>query len=152
MNPLNVLDTYAFAENYGDQHLVYQCLRLIDRHASHILSSPTFPALSANLVHNIVARHTLNASEIEVFEAVVRWSQAEIQRHLDCAEAAEVPSLTSVASQFLSHIKFNQISSMEFVHRVLPRGVLDIGDISRIAVDIKGAETPPKVLFHHKQR
>jgi len=144
MNPLNVLDTYAFAENYGDQHLVYQCLRLIDRHASHILASPTFPALPAGLVHNIVARHTLNASEIEVFEAMVRWAQAEIQRHLDCAEQVEVPSLTSVASQFLPHVKFSQISSLEFVHRVLPRGVLDIGDISRIATEIKVSETPPQ--------
>ena len=47
MNPLNVLETYVFAENYGDQHLVYQCLRLIDRHASHILSSSSFPSLPA---------------------------------------------------------------------------------------------------------
>ena len=86
MNPLNVVETYVFAENYGDQHLVYQCLRLIDRHASHILSSSSFPSLPAGLVTNIVARATLSSTEIEVFGALVRWSQAEIQRHLDCDE------------------------------------------------------------------
>ena len=112
MNPLNVLETYVFAENYGDQHLVYQCLRLIDRHASHILSSSSFPSLPAGLVTNIVARATLSSTEIEVFEALVRWSQAEIQRHLDCDE--EVGSIGIMECWNVGILKFLECWNIKF--------------------------------------
>ena len=54
----------------------------------------------------------------------------------------EVPSLTSVAAPLLAHVRFGAISSQEFVHRVLPRGVLDMADISKLASEIKRAESP----------
>ncbi len=33
LTPLNVLDTYSYAERYGDPQVLYQCLLLIDKHA-----------------------------------------------------------------------------------------------------------------------
>ncbi len=64
LSPWNVLDTYAFAENYGDVQVLYQCLRLIDRNAGYVLASPGFSILPIRLVKSIASRRTLNAKEV----------------------------------------------------------------------------------------
>ena len=67
LTPLNVLDTYAFAEQYGDSQVLYQCLLLIDRHARYILASPTFASLPIRLARDILGRRTLSVKEVKPF-------------------------------------------------------------------------------------
>ena len=64
LTPLNVLDTYCFAEQYGDVEVLYQCLRMIDRKARCILCSPGFLGLPVEQAKKIVGRRTLNAKEV----------------------------------------------------------------------------------------
>ena len=83
MTPLNVLDTWAFAEQYGDPGVLYQCLRLIDRHAGYIFASPRFAELPKVNVKALLGRVTLDAKEADVFEAAVKWIKAEMERNPD---------------------------------------------------------------------
>ena len=141
MTPLNVLDTFAFAENYGDTQVLYQCLRLIDRNARYIFASPGFSALPINLVkaligkkkfffyksnifflnlfHFCLGRNTLNAKEIDIFDSVIRWSQAEIKRRLDDGDEGTVPSLNELFAEFLPYIRYvrqNRLSKMKLIN------------------------------------
>ena len=64
LSPWNVLDTYAFAEQYGEVHILYQCLRLIDKNAGYVFASPGFTCLPMRLVKALAARTTLSAREV----------------------------------------------------------------------------------------
>ena len=101
-----MLDTFAFAENYGDTQVLYQCLRLIDRNARYIFASPGFSALPVHLVKALIGRNTLNAKEIDIFDSVIRWSQAEIKRRLDDGDEGTVPSLNELFRDFLPLIRY----------------------------------------------
>ena len=142
LTPWNVLDTYAFAENYGDTQVQYQCLRLIDKNAGYILASPGFASLPVHLVKSLVSRGTLNVREVDVFEAIIRWCQTEIKRRLDDAEEGEVPSLSELFVEFQPLIKFGAFTSQEFVHHVLPYNVLGIDAIGQLSAKIRHKEEP----------
>ena len=66
LSPWNVLDTYAFAEQYGEVHILYQCLRLIDKNAGYVFASPGFNSLPMRLVKALAGRTTLSAREVPV--------------------------------------------------------------------------------------
>eukprot|EP00095_Tigriopus_kingsejongensis_P007660 maker-scaffold116_size340332-snap-gene-2.23 protein:Tk07660 transcript:maker-scaffold116_size340332-snap-gene-2.23-mRNA-1 annotation:"btb poz domain containing 6" len=142
LNPKNVLDTYLYAENFGDTQMLYECLKLIDRNAQSILSSSKCSTLPMEILQGIVKRNTLNAKEVEIFESVIRWSQAEIKRRLEDDDEGEVPSLSDLFKEFQPLLRFSGFTSQEFVHTVLPFGVLDIEAISHIASTIRHKEEP----------
>jgi hypothetical protein len=83
MTHWNVLDTYAFAENYGDVQILYQCLRLIDRNAGYVLASPGFTALPMRLVKALAGRNTLNAKEVRTIVSF-EWVGTCKSVHIDC--------------------------------------------------------------------
>ena len=64
LSPWNVLDTYAFAEQYGEVHILYQCLRLIDKNAGYVFASQGFTSLPMRLVKALAGRTTLSAREV----------------------------------------------------------------------------------------
>ena len=66
LSPWNVLDTYAFAEQYGEVHILYQCLRLIDKNAGYVFASPGFTSLPMRLVKALAGRTTLSAREVQI--------------------------------------------------------------------------------------
>ncbi|TRY65415.1 hypothetical protein TCAL_16464, partial [Tigriopus californicus] len=142
LNPKNVLDTYLYAENYGDTQMLYECLKLIDRNAQSILNSSKCSTLPLSIFKGILSRNTLAAKEVEVFESVIRWSQAEIKRRLDDEDEGEVPSLSELFKEFQPFMRFHGFTSQEFVHTVLPYGVLDIEAISKISAKIRHKEEP----------
>ena len=72
LSPWNVLDTYAFAEQYGEVHILYQCLRLIDKNAGYVFASPGFTSLPKRLVKALAGRTTLSARE--VLDKFIRFS------------------------------------------------------------------------------
>ena len=68
--------------NCCDQ-LLKQCLELIDREATYVLASEDVEDLDISALNMIVCRDTLRLSgrgEIEVFNAVKRWSTRECKR------------------------------------------------------------------------
>ncbi len=112
LTPLNVLDTYSFAERYGDPQVLYQCLRLIDRHARYILASPGFTCLPLRLARSILERRTLSAREVDVFEAAVRWVQSELARRMSDGSEGAVPSTAQIFREdFQGLVRFDQFSS-----------------------------------------
>ena len=68
--------------NCCDQ-LLKQCLELIDREASFVLASEDVEDLDISALNMIVCRDTLRLSgkgELEVFNAIKRWSTRECKR------------------------------------------------------------------------
>lgn len=111
LNPKNVLDTYLYAENYGDTQMLYECLKLIDRNAQSILNSAKCSTLPLAIFKGILSRNTLAAKEVEVFQSVIRWSQAEIKRRLDDEDEGEVPSLSELFKEFQPLMRFHGFTS-----------------------------------------
>ena len=73
LSPWNVLDMYAFAEQYGEVHILYQCLRLIDKNAGYVFASPGFTSLPMRLVKALAARTTLSAREVTTYHILVSF-------------------------------------------------------------------------------
>ncbi len=89
-----------------------------------------------------MSRRTLNAKEVEVVESVVRWIQSEIERRLLDKSEGAVPDLRQIfLKEFKDLIRFKALSSQDFVHHVLPHGVLDNESIGEVASKIRKAES-----------
>ena len=61
--------------------LMKECLEVIDSEASHVLQCEDLEDLDLSALNMVVCRETLNVkSEMEVFNALVRWSGRECKR------------------------------------------------------------------------
>ena len=65
----------------GDEVIKEKCLELIDEHGKQTLESESFTELQSETVKTIISRDTLDVpSEVNVWNACVKWADAECKR------------------------------------------------------------------------
>ena len=57
-----------------------KCLQMIDEMTEETLKSDSFPQISKQTIQKIIGRDTLNAEEISIYRASIRWAEAECLR------------------------------------------------------------------------
>ena len=57
-----------------------KCLQMIDETTEETLKSDSFPQISKQTMQKIIGRDTLNAEEINIYRACIRWAEAECLR------------------------------------------------------------------------
>ncbi|XP_068745430.1 BTB/POZ domain-containing protein 6-like [Montipora capricornis] len=76
----NVFCVMTHAESYGEQALVEQCWRMIDRQTEAVVKTEGFKTIGRSLLEALVVRDTLNIKEVDLFKAVDKWATNECER------------------------------------------------------------------------
>ena len=64
----------------GERELEEKCFALIDETATDTLKSEAFSQVSSKTIKKIVKRDTLVVEELQVFQACLKWAEAECLR------------------------------------------------------------------------
>nr|KAG5695211.1 hypothetical protein BaRGS_018333 [Batillaria attramentaria] len=98
----NVCCIYDLANIYSLTSLCNVCKDFMDRHASDILVSEPFLALSLNSVRDLIMRDSFCAEEIDIFRAVCEW--AEHNQGVDPTPILEVVRLPLMSMNQLLNV------------------------------------------------
>ncbi|XP_055356310.1 BTB/POZ domain-containing protein 6-B-like [Paramacrobiotus metropolitanus] len=80
LNVDNCLSALEQALHWHADGIVEKCLNLLDEESLAILQSPTFTAISKDLLEIILERETLSAEEYDIYLAVEEWDHEACQR------------------------------------------------------------------------
>ncbi|CAE1248590.1 BTBD9 [Acanthosepion pharaonis] len=102
LNIRNVCLIYDLANMYNLTSLCQVCKEFIDRNAMDILHSESFYSLSQSSVKELLSRDSFCAQEIDIFDAIYKWS--EYNPGLDAGPILEAVRLPLMSMQDLLNI------------------------------------------------
>lgn len=133
---------------FEEQELMQRCWEVVDAQAEEALCSDGFTEIDYNTLESILARETLNAREVSVFEAALRWAEAECQR-----QGLEVTpdSQRTVLAKALYLIRIPAMKVEEFANGAAQSGVLTLKENNEVFLYFT-AMHKPHLPFPHKPR
>ena len=101
----------------------------------------------------VAAIERLNASEVEVFQAVLQWAREECYRRqgVNCS-SIDNGTMREIIEPFIYHIRFPSMGLMEFTEEVVVSGVLSAEEIALIYQQILATTPPPQSPFKSLNR
>ena len=128
--------------------LLKQCLELIDREASYVLASEDLEDLDISALNLIVCRDTLRLknNEVEVFNALKRWSTRECKRQR-LELTSENRRRVLEGAQYL--VRYLIIPKEDYRAGPYPSGLLTSEEAEAVLANIDGAEVdlPDHLLY-----
>lgn len=98
MDLSNVLQLMSYADMYNAKTLYKVCGNYVDSRASTILSSHSLLIIPKEFLKSLLSRDSFYISEIDIFEAVMRWKDyngfetEDIEDVLGCIRLTEIPT------------------------------------------------------------
>lgn len=110
--------------------IIENCLKVVDKNATHILSSDTFEDVSLALVKQIISRDNLNIeNECEVYKALDRWA------HRQCRRKGMEPSNESKIQQLMGCqylVRYQTMTIKEFKHCLIVSRLLTNSEVKHV--------------------
>ncbi|XP_035715894.1 BTB/POZ domain-containing protein 2-like [Folsomia candida] len=121
----NVLPLFQSGMEYAHGDFIQSTLKFICTNARKILKSDHFTTLRLDCLIEVIQQDSLQVrNEIEVFEAVYRWGQAECTRlSLDFKNSE---NLRKCLAKPLTHIRFPLMSHKDFALKVASKKLLNV--------------------------
>src|SRR3954453_2030943 len=110
-------------ENDSFLELQKYCIDLMSKEPIKLLKSLNFPSISEKLLVTLIQNDNLQMSEIQVWECVLKWGLAqnpELPNDPTSFSIDDFNSLTNTLQQCIPFIKFFELTSKEFINKVLP--------------------------------
>lgn len=101
--------------------MIEKCLDFIDREFYKLIENKSILSYSAEALKKIVIRDTLYVKEIDLFEAIVAWAEAECDR---CKLKPTPENKRKVLIGILDQIRFPLIRKKVFAERVVSTNIL----------------------------
>lgn len=124
------------------------CLQVIDAQAESALKSDGFIEIDYHTLETVLSRETLNAKELSVFEAAVRWSECECYRQ-DLQPTAV--NQRSVLKRAFNLIRIPVIALTDFADVVVSSKLLTLKEANDIFL-YHTASKKPEIDFPTTQR
>ncbi|GBB83322.1 hypothetical protein RclHR1_10050005 [Rhizophagus clarus] len=109
------------------KRLLDYCLESICENPESLLNSPEFPTLEKNILLELIKRDDLLINEIELWNNIIKWGIAQTSElneknitDLDKWNKEDFLVLKSTLDPFISHIRFFNISSIDFHNKIRP--------------------------------
>src|SRR5437763_10452546 len=117
------------------QNLVYthkisshhQSFSLLHNHCSEnpalFLKSNDFTMIEKSVLITILERDDLKLEEIDIWDCVIKWEigqNEELKKDISEWKKEDFIKLKNIIKDFISLIRFNQIASNDFSHKILP--------------------------------
>src|SRR6266498_1343488 len=110
-------------ENDSFSELQKYCTDLITKGPDKIFNSPNFSSIPENLLVSIIQNDNLQMSEIQIWEHVLKWGLAqnpELPSDVTNYLKDDFKTLKNTLQQCIPFIRFYNLTSKEFVDKVLP--------------------------------
>ena len=133
---------------FEEEELMQRCWEVIDAQAEESLNSDGFTEIDYKTLESILARETLNAKEVSVFQAAINWAKAECSR-----QGLEVTSENQrrVLGRALYQIRIPSMKLDEFANGAAQSGVLTLNETNDIFLYFT-AKHRPLVPFPNRER
>ena len=140
LQPDNAVTVLEKAMHFDEKELEKKCWEVVESQAEKVVSSEAFCHISRGTLINILKRDKLNGmKEIELFQAVLKWSSAQ------CAKSgveATGENRRAVIGDALYEIRFPTMSQEEFGQNVSRSRVLTAEEVTSIYHKFTGYESP----------
>ena len=117
----NVFTILHQSLQFDEKKLEKKCWDLIDSQTSKVVASAAFTGVNQRTLTDFLKREPLNVKEVDLFKAVVKWSEAECSRK---GIEASAKNKRTVIGNAIYEIHFTSMSLREFGQTVSQSGIL----------------------------
>ena len=121
MKPGNVLDILEQSIHFEESDLERKCWQVIECRTSEVITSANFVNIKQTTLASLVKRNSLSASEIDLFQAVLKWIDHQ------CSEGGlelTTENRRSVIGDAVYDLRFLALNQEEFAKHVSKSGLL----------------------------
>ncbi|XP_074661540.1 BTB/POZ domain-containing protein 6-B-like [Tubulanus polymorphus] len=133
---------------FEENELMLRCWEVIDAQAEEALGSDGFVDIDYKTLETVLARETLNAKEISLFNAAYRWSEVECLRR---GIETNPTNLRKVLGRSLYLIRLPTMELEEFANGPAQSDILTLQETNEIFLHFT-ASVKPALPFPVKQR
>ena len=145
----NVFQTLTQARKFREEELEKRCWFIIDLNTAAALGSQGFLDLDEAALARLLERDTLQVTEYQLFQAVLRWARQKCtNQNLDISGS----NLRSVLGSALSNIRFPTMSQTFFAEHVVSQDLLTDREALNIFLYHSAANNKPEIRFPRKPR
>ena len=138
-NEGNVLDILEQAIHFEEKDLETKCWKVIDWRASGVIGSANFVNIKQTTLASLLKRNYLNVSEINLFEAVLKWIDHQCsERGLELT----TENRRSVIGDAVYDLRFIGLNQEEFAKYVSKSGLLTTDELVPIYEKLNKLESP----------
>ena len=149
---IEFLETNLAAENvsvvlqqalqFDEKKLEKKCWDMIDLKTSEVIVSDAFADISQSTLAEFVKRETLNVKEVDLFKAVVKWSEAECLRK---GIEANVKNKRAAMGNTMFQVRFASMTLEEFAQNVSSLDILSPEEIILFYEKLGGVERTSEI-------
>ena len=139
LNPENVFTILDQVVQFDEEELQKKCWEVICSQTHEAVTSDNFNNVSKQTVNNLLKQDTLNIKEVELFNAVLKWSEHECSRN--GLEATDENN-RAILDEAVYQIRFLSMTQEEFAQNVSSAGVLTSEEVVSIYDKFSGKEGP----------
>ncbi|XP_015768004.1 PREDICTED: BTB/POZ domain-containing protein 6-like [Acropora digitifera] len=123
----NVFAILPHAQKFEDKDLEDRCWKVIEMRTDEALTSDGFVVAERSLVQSVVKREGLHVKELELFKAVNRWAEKEMEKQGIVSDGKAKRRI--VGEEILKEIRFPLISLKEFASFVIDTNILNVQEV-----------------------
>ena len=131
IKPDNAFAVMEQAVKFKEKEVKVKCQILISEKTKECINSKTFCNIGPHALNALLKRDTLNVTEIELFNAVLKWVDSECARQ-DISIKEDKMARRRVLGDSVYEIRFLAMSEEEFAKSVSPTGILTDAEIVSI--------------------
>ena len=135
----NVMSILEQATHFYEQKLEMSCWTFIESNTEDVVSSKDFNNISQKTLASLLKRDDLSILEVELFRAVLKWSDVQCSKK-DIAATSE--NKRSVIGDAIYDLRFLAMNEREFAHNVATSGLLTAGEMLPIYNKYNGIDSP----------
>lgn len=125
ISPENAFTLIRYAMLMEEESFIETAWQVVDSRTREVIKSGKFCDIGGSLLSDFLKRDSLRIAEIELFRAVLKWTESQCDKR--GLEATEV-NRRSVLGDAIYHLRFLAMSQDEFLQEVIPTRLLDSQD------------------------
>lgn len=137
----NVFSVLLHAQKFGVKDLEDLCWEVIKTQAKEALISDEFVTMERTVVETVVKMNRIYIKEVELFKAVDRWADKEMERQ-GLTSAGNIKRQV-LGEEIVKSIRFSQMSQKEFASVVLDCNILTMKEVADMMKYHNGITTSP---------
>ena len=130
------------AIQFDEKKLEKKCWDLIDLSTTEVIASDAFVDINPATLETLLKRESLKTREVELFRAVLRWSEAECSRK---GTEANAKNKRVAMGNAIYQIRFGSMTLREFGQNVSQSGILTPEENIMFYDKLSGVETASEI-------
>ena len=145
----NVFTVLQQALQFNEKKLEKKCLELTDLKTSEAVACDAFTDINEATLAHILKRDSLNVKEVDLFKAVLKWSEAECSRK---GIEANAKNKRATMGNTIYQILFSSMTLHDFAKNVSQSGILTPEEMVLFYDNFSGVERTSEVWNMSERR